>query len=226
MLGHLNRDRECGMSLVELMVGLAIGLVVVAAATALLVGSIREHRAMLIEGRLMQDLRTSMDIVTRDLRRSGYWGDAATRMHGTVSTSANPYTAISPAIAASDAVSFRMSRDATENNNVDDNEQFGFRLRNGVIEMLIGGGSWQALTDASTMSVVSFVVRPQLQELSLEGMCEKACDTGASACGPTQQVRSLAVAITGRATADGKVLRSLTSKVRVRNDAVIGECSA
>lgn len=214
------------MSLVELMIGLAIGLVVVAAAAALLVGHIREHRAMLVEGRLMQDLRTSMDIVTRDLRRSGYWGNAPTRMHASASTPENPYTVISPALAASDAVSFRMSRDVAENNSVDDNEQFGFRLRNGVIEMLIGGGSWQALTDVGTMSVVSFVVTPRVQDLSLQSMCEKACDTGASACRPTLQVRSLAVAITGRATADSKVLRTLSSQVRVRNDAVVGECSA
>ncbi|MBW8831388.1 MAG: prepilin-type N-terminal cleavage/methylation domain-containing protein [Burkholderiales bacterium] len=226
MLAHLNRRRERGMSLVELMIGLAIGLVVVAAAAVLLLGQIREQRAMLVEGRLMQDLRTSMDIITRDLRRSGYWGGAPARMHASASTPENPYTAISPALAASDAVSFRMSRDITENNSVDDNEQFGFRLRNGVIEMLIGGGSWQALTDVGTMSVVSFAVTPEVQELSLQGMCEKACANGASACGPTLQVRSLTVAITGRANADSKVRRTLTSQVRVRNDAVVGACSA
>ena len=35
----------------------------------------------------------------------------------------------------------------TENGIVDSNERFGFRLRNGAIEMQLGDGNWQALTD-------------------------------------------------------------------------------
>jgi len=222
----MRRAREQGLSLVELMVGLAIGLIVVAAAAAMLVDRIREHRALIVEGRLMQDLRTSMDIVTRDLRRAGYWGHAASAMAASPVASVNPYTAMSASLAASDAVSFRLSRDASENNRVDDNEQFGFRLRKGVIEMLIGGGSWQALTDAGTMTVVAFEVKPKLQDVPLHDACEKPCDTAASTCGPTQQVRSLSVSITGRSTADSKVARTLTSRVRIRNDVIVGACPA
>lgn len=226
MLGRLNARRQRGVSLIELMVGLAIGLMVVAAAATMLVNRIREHRAMLVEGRLMQDLRTSMDIVTRDLRRAGYWGDAASAMRVSSAAPVNPYTALSPASAASDAVSFRISRDAIENHHVDDNEQFGFRLRKGVIEMLIGGGSWQALTDAGTISITSFEVTPTVQQVSLRDSCAASCDASTAECGPSQQVRSLAVAMTGRATADSKVVRSLTSQVRLRNDVIIGACPA
>ena len=64
------------MSIVELLVGLAIGLFIVATGLTLLTGNLRENRSLLLEARLMQDLRTAADLVSRDLRRAGYWGAA------------------------------------------------------------------------------------------------------------------------------------------------------
>jgi len=182
---------------------------------------------LLVESRLMQDLRAAADLLTRDLRRAGYWGEATAAMWqpATSTPAANPYIAIAPAAAASDTVSFRYSRDSSENNAVDLNEQFGFRLRKGVIEMLLGSG-WQAMTDAGTMVVVSFSVTPAVQEIVLQDLCEKTCASGGTDCMPRQQVRSLAVAITGRSTADSNVVRSVRSNVRLRNDAVVGACPA
>lgn len=223
MLGPVTRER--GFTLVELMVGLAVGLLVVAAAAVLLASRIREHRTMLVEARLMQDLRTSMDIITRDLRRAGYWGGAAAAMRAT-SAASNPYLALTPASAASDAVRFQLSRDTTENNMLDDNEAFGFRLRKGGIDMLIGGGSWQALTDAQTMTIVSFQVTPSTHEEPLTDFCERPCDASTASCGPTLLRRSLAVAITARAAADARIVRTLTSRVMLRNDAINGACPA
>jgi type IV pilus assembly protein PilW len=215
-----------GLTLVELMVGLALGLLIVAIATSLLVSRIREHRAMLLEARLMQDLRTAADLVARDLRRAGYWGEAnaAVARHGLGALQANPYTAMSPSSGASDAVSFRYSRDNTENHNLDSNEQFGFRLRAGVVEMLLGSGSWQALTDSGTLVVTAFSVTPTVQEISLLDFCAKECLPAGAACGPKQQVRSLALAVTGHAATDVDMVRTLRSQVRLRNDAVVGAC--
>lgn len=65
------RTCQRGISLVELMVGIAIGLVIVAAALFALTHHLRENRAMLLETRLMQDLRTTTDLIARDLRRAG-----------------------------------------------------------------------------------------------------------------------------------------------------------
>ena len=214
------------MSIVELLVGLAIGLFIVATGLTLLTGNLRENRSLLLEARLMQDLRSAADMVARDLRRAGYWSDAEAGVwqRGASSVAANPYTAVSPSAAASDAVSFRFSRDATENNSLDSNEQFGFRLRAGVLEMLLGSGNWQAMTDANTMLVTAFSVTPEVQSLSLDSFCAADCATGSTTCPPRQQVRSLAVVLTGKAVADAAVLRSVRSAVRLRNDLVIGAC--
>ena len=216
-----------GLSMVELLVGVAIALFIAATGATLLAGSLRENRSLLLEARLMQDLRTAADVIARDLRRAGYWAAATDGVWvaGATSVGTNPYVAVAPGSAASDAVSFRYSRDATENNLVDSNEQFGFRLRAGAIEIQLGAGNWQALTDAGTLSVTAFSVAPTVQDISLEGFCASTCPAGSSTCPPHQQVRSLAVAITGRLAGDASVTRSVRSDVRLRNDPVIGACA-
>ncbi len=220
------KHAQRGLSIVELLVGLALGMFIVAAGIALVAGNLREHRALLLESRLMQDLRTATDLVLRDLRRAGYWGDASAGVwyRGSVGVIANPYTAVSPAAAASDAVAFRFSRDGVENHSVDANEQFGFRLRSGVIEMLLGSGNWQALTDSATLTVTAFTVTPTVQEIALAGFCAKACPPGGAVCPPRQQVRDLAVTVTGRSATDAVVLRTVRGNVRMRNDVVVGSC--
>lgn len=218
--------RSRGMSLIELLVGTAIGLVIVAAGTMIVVSNVRENRALVIEARLMQDLRTAADIVSRDLRRAGYWAASASGVRGDDGSAmvANPYAAVTPENAASDAASLSFSRDASENGMVDSNEQFGFRLRNGAIELQLGESNWQALTDPATLAVTTFSVEPRTEETSLARFCAEPCAAGSTTCPPRQQIKSFAVAISGRSTLDRSVRRSVQSAVRLRNVSVIGSC--
>jgi prepilin peptidase dependent protein B len=221
------RTLQRGLTMVELLIGMAIGLFIVAAATSLLTGNLRESRKLMIESRLMQDLRTAADMITRDLRRAGYWAAANTgvRGDGTSALLANPYTDVTPVGASADNTSFRFSRDTTENHTVDSNEQFAFRLRNGSIELQLGAGNWQALTDAATLTVTEFSVTPTVEEISLASFCTSPCPAGSAAtCPPRQLVRSLAVVISGQATSDARVMRSVRSQVRLRNDPIVGTC--
>jgi len=223
-----SRRLSTGFSIVELLVGTAVGLVVVAAGTTVVTHHARESRALTVETRLTQDLRTAADIVARDLRRAGYWGGAASGVRGDDGgvVPANPYAAVTPDAAASDAVRLAFSRDASENDSLDGNERFGFRLRNGAIELQLGDGNWQALTDPATLSVVAFEVAPRTEETSLERFCAEPCAVGSTTCPPRLQVRSYAVAIEARAAADPSVRRSVLAGARLRNDAVVGRCEA
>jgi prepilin peptidase dependent protein B len=227
VLEPLNRGAQRGLTLVELLVGLALGLLVVASATLLLGSHLREHRALLLEARLMQDLRTAADLVARDLRRAGHWGDAAAGVWSPVETArANPYAALAPAAAASDAASYGYSRDASENQLLDGNEQFGLRLRNKAIELQLGSGNWQALTDATLLAITAFTITPTVQEIELGALCSQPCPVASTSCPPRQQVRSLAVQISGRSLADATVARSVQAVVRVRYDTLVGACPA
>lgn len=213
-----------GFTLVELLVGLALGLLVVAGGGALMASQLREHRALILEARLMQDLRTAADLIARDLRRAGYWGDAgAGAWTEAAQARANPYAALAPDAAASDAASLRYSRDAIENHIVDGNEQFGFRLRNRAIEIQLGNGNWQALTDATLLAVTQFVITPRQEVIALAAACPTPCPTESETC-PRQVLRSLSLAISAHALADAGVTRSVQALVRVRNDALAGAC--
>ena len=58
------------------MVGVTLGLFVVAAAALMVSTQLGENRRMLLESQLMQDLRAASDIITRDLRRASYTTNA------------------------------------------------------------------------------------------------------------------------------------------------------
>lgn len=222
-----------GVSLVELLIGIVIGLFIVGASLTVLAAHLRENRTLIAQSRLMQDLRTASDLVARDLRRTGYWGAAGRGVwsapaedspaSATASAIANPYTAL--ATSASN-LAFRYSRDLQENNQVDSNEQFGYRLRNGVLELQLGAASWQAMTDIATMKVTHFDITPTEERLILAGSCTTACAQADQDCPPQLLVRTLAVTLTALGTGDNPIERSVRTLVRLRNDAVLGHCPA
>jgi len=216
-----------GLSMVELMVGVAIGLFVVAGATLVVSNQLGDNRRLMLETQIQQDLRATADLIAKDIRRAGYWGSAETGVWhaAAVAVSTNPYTdlqGVTSGVAAS-GVQFGYSRGA-ENNVLDDaTERSGFRLNNGVIQMYTGG-AWQALTDATTLRVTNFQVTLRSQDVDLT--CFNACPASAAACPPRQSVRDITVLIDGTAVHDANVRRSARSNVRLRNDVITGTCPA
>ena len=115
--GSGRRRAARGFSLVELMVGIAVGMFVVAAAAIMTSGQLTENRRLLLETQLQQDLRAAADIVARDLRRTGFWIVARSGVPapagGTIA--ANPYGAVS--MPAASTVLYTYYRDAGYNSN-------------------------------------------------------------------------------------------------------------
>lgn len=225
--GRLGRA-QAGLSLVELMVGVAIGLFIVAGATVVVSNQLGDNRRLMLETQIQQDLRAAADVITRDIRRSGYWGSAETGVWhaGAVAVTTNPYTELQGVVSgtAASSVQFGYSRGAVENNVLDDaTDRSGFRLSNGAIQMY-AGGAWQALTDSTTLRVTNFQVTLNSHDIDLA--CFNTCPFGAVACPPRQTVREIAVVIDGTAVHDPSVRRNARSNVRVRNDVINGACPA
>lgn len=222
----MRRCSELGFSIIELMVGITLALLIAAAATLLLGSSVNENRRLLIEARLTQDLRNASDLVTRQTRRAGHWGAAATLGLWSAGANAlpNPYAALRLDAGAPDTIALRYSQDATENNAIDGSEQVGFRLRNGTLEAQLGERNWQALTDASTLVVTQLRFEPRIQSVALEPAC--ACFAGTSCTASQVQIRSVDIEISARAANDASVQRTVRSTVRLRNDAISGGCNA
>jgi prepilin peptidase dependent protein B len=212
-----------GLSLIELLVGVAVSLIVVGGAIGLFVNNLVSSRQLLAETRLNQDLRATVDLLTRDLRRAGYWGNAisGTQAIGAgAATTQNPYSTVTP-VSASE-ISYGFSRGA-ENNALDANEQFGLRLSNGAIQMQSGSGAWVDLTDTRSITITGFTITPTTTTLPLGHLCPKVCAVGAPNC-PTVTVRNYAVLVQGQSVNDPSLQRSLRSDLRVRNDRLAGAC--
>lgn len=212
-----------GLSILELLVGVAVSLVVVGGALALFIGNLGGSRQVLSETRLNQDLRAAMDLLTRDLRRAGAWGNA---IQGTIAvgvgavTTPNPYSAVA---ATGAEITYNFTRDAAENNALDANEQFGLRLDSGALQMQSGNGGWIDLTDTKSITVTDFSITPTETVLPLGHLCMKTCAPGAPNC-PTATVRAFTVVVQGQSVKDATLVRSLRSQVRVRNDRLQGTC--
>ena len=223
-LSSMARRAQRGASLIELMVGLTVGLIVVAGAVSLFATQLSGTRRTTLEARMNQDMRSAADLIVRDLRRASYWQNAldGTRATGTGSvTTPNPYRAASSAGAQ---VEYAFSRDATEDNALGTSEHFGFRLTgSGELQMQVGEGLWNEIVDPTLVRVVAFTITPTSRTLPLGDLCPKICLPGAPNC-PSTSVRRFDVLLRGQAVADASITRELRLAVRLRNDQLEGQC--
>jgi type IV pilus assembly protein PilW len=221
--------RQRGLSMVELMVGVAVGLFVVAGATLVVSNQLGDNRRLMLETQIQQDLRAAADLIARDLRRSGYWGEAELGVWQAATVPPpNPYSELQGVAHGTPAsgVQFWYQRGAEDPDPTkvlnEDSEHSGFRLQNGMIQMYTGG-AWQALTDATTLRVTNFQLRLNSRDVPLS--CFNPCGGGggAPAC-PRQTVRDITVVIEGAAVHDPSVRRGAHSNARLRNDEIQGAC--
>lgn len=203
-----------GISLVELMVGIALGLFVVAAAGLVVTTQLGDNRRLLLETQLQQDLRATADIITRELRRAGAVANAEGIVWQPGSTpQVNPLQTVALADGGWD-VHFRFERAPGITG------PFGYKLEGGVVRSLLGGAA-QELTDGNVMNVTAFTVTPAFSA-PLQVACPRDCDPDPAvddtSCWPTLIVRSYIIDISAQARADPAVQRSLRSQVRLGND--------
>jgi prepilin peptidase dependent protein B len=218
-----------GASLVELMVGIAVALFIVATASFAASNQLNDNRRLMLEAQVEQDLRAASELIVRDLRRAGYWQNAAAQIAAS-GTAANSYANVSAASSAGNSISYAYSQDepGEENDHIDGNEQSGAKLDSGTLKLLMGDGGWQAITDPAVVTVTAFRVSLNTHEVSLADFCETPCPASGTpaTCPPQQQVREVRVQIAGTAAQDASVTRSLDTTVRVRNDRIVGSCGA
>jgi Tfp pilus assembly protein PilW len=211
-----------GLSIVEVVVGVAVGLFVVAAAAMVVSSQLSSNRRLLLDTQLQQDLRVSADVVTRELRRAGAMLDtSALRTVWFAQESATTPIAVGTA-ANANAITRQESPTRFvyhyQRKISGAIEDYGFRIDSGKLQSLTGA-TWQDLTDANVMTVTAFTITPEVNASSMLP-CPNDCPGGGQACWPTITVREYAVAITARAANDNAIQRSVRSRVRVANDLV------
>ena len=85
---RMMKNKQGGMTLVELMVGSAVGLIVLAAVLATYISVARSASEVLASAKLNAELRAAMDMMVSEIRRAGSWtATPAERENGD-----NPFT--------------------------------------------------------------------------------------------------------------------------------------
>lgn len=214
--GH--RKNQSGMSIVELMVGVAVGLMVTAAASLLMSGQLVENRRLVTETQLQQDLRAATDIMTRELRRTG-----AAPEDAILKTIWFPGASIVESNTYAEGLSTPAGEVIYNYNPASTGGPYGYKQVGSVLRVNLAGGSgWQDLTDSNIMNVQvngftpQFTVEPTLAAIVLP--CPNLCPGGGIACWPKIEVRLVSFAVAAEAKRDSTVQRAITSAVRVRND--------
>jgi Tfp pilus assembly protein PilW len=247
MFSRKKRTLQQGLSVVELMVGIAIGLFIVGGAMKLFVENLNSNRNLLLQTRVNQDLRGAADVIVRDVRRANYWENATTGLFGLDSTSTvpNPHTGASAPLVVNNANNIITYSYARNNDDqVNTNEYSGFKLEAvngiGVLKVQTSENVWSELTDKTSLDVTHFTVTqasPAItNNLSKYCPCLKTltCSFNVSTntwtnpstwtTPPTLTIPRVTIIITGRAIADSSVERTLRQTVRVRNAQLSGNC--
>ena len=181
-----------GLSIVELMIGVTISLFILAGATLVLTSQMGDNRRLLLEAQMQQDLRTAADMISRDIRRAGYWGQAYRGVcpppPAVCQVIDNPYNGLRTEGGPVNTTEIVYARSTDEEGGIvigtDDNrldsgvsrprEEVGFRwnARNKTIDYQVGANNWQSLTDAAVLQVTQFTMNYGLVDIALP------CGTG------------------------------------------------
>ncbi len=224
-----------------MMVGVAIGLFIVAGATVLAASQLAENRRLLLETQVQQDMRAALDIITRELRRAGYVSLPESLVWSAQSPQAQPVSNRRGGLEVpglnTDVVSYRYDRGSAAD------FVFGYRLTPGLsgstVEDTISqrlGDTLQALTDRNTLKITHFSVKLNQDSAGNDNVpavrlaCPRLCPLPppptsttfppSQWCWPTLKLVHADVKITGESATDAAVSRTVLSRVRLRNDAL------
>jgi type II secretory pathway component PulJ len=237
--GHrLPRRGQRGIGLIELMVGITVGLIVTAGAALVATKQINEHRRLMLEVQMQQDLRVAADLIQQDLRRAGYRGFPANgvwepeHMKSALIPAKdplpNPYAALT-VNAAGDTIEYRYARDGAGGPNttniVADDEKFAVRLVNKTLYLqkgiVNGQRNWQPITDPDVVEITGFQPSIVTQQVPLDELC--ICPAGGcAAVGMT--LRRVNITIEAVSKSDAAVKRTLQISEKIRADDVSPSC--
>lgn len=242
MLRRKLPKRQQGLLLIEMMVGMVIGLLIVAAAGTTYIISSRSGRDNINSTRLNVELRGAMDVMADEIRRAGATGELANAGVGNRFTDQAVATRTDLQVSA-DGTCVELAYDADGDGIVDTEDYAGFRIQSGRVQARRGGsgvvnncqnGYWESLTDIRTVIIqpfaigmpyfaVSYQCLNTLNNQSQDVSCNDYDYTGIAA-GTTAdmlETRIVTINLGGRLAQDEAMLIRLSQRVLVRNHRVV-----
>ncbi len=214
------QHKACGFSLVELMVSIAVGLVVLAGITTMFAHNVKAGGDAMKMARLNQELQAVMSLMTRDIRRAGYWGNASSSI-GPDTSNTNPFTLDTPGTlsgeAANSCITFSYDRNGNGSITSDPDERLGFRLISLAVQARKSSasgaactdGDWERITDPATTEITGLTFALAAENVDIDGARPATSNI---------IVREVTITLSGRLRRDTAVSRTLRDTVRVHND--------
>ncbi|MBQ0721331.1 MAG: prepilin-type N-terminal cleavage/methylation domain-containing protein [Gammaproteobacteria bacterium] len=227
--------REQGVSLIELLIGLAVGAIIAAGALTVFAkinfSGIENVRMV----RLNEQLRSTLDVIHRDLQRAGYvnaWqaGDttiadldfAAMNDFGTITLGGTCADGDGDGADECDCITYNYDFDKDGALHLGGEETFGFRLNANAVERdtvsatCAGGAGWQDATDGEvTISALSFELDPGSTIVEVgNGNDDGICEAGETCLAR----RKINVVLEGELSADSDFTVRMRDEIKVRND--------
>lgn len=225
-----NFHRQAGITLIETMIGLALSLIVTTSMIGLMGNSMGAASRIIKMSQLTDELRNSMSMMSRDIRRANYnanniycYANSDCGISGGPAEQASDILDSAGNTLNADTSCFVFGLDRDYDGDANNDGGGGFRrvtdATSGVgrIEMWVGStvpvcGStstdWIAVTDPDFVDITGFRVNGGD---SFENTLEQTSGT------LTQRVRYVEMEINGELILDGTIARTIRDKVIVRN---------
>lgn len=162
------RQHQRGETLAGLLVGLALGMLVLAAGAHMLAQLLRGHRMALQDSHLQQDLHFAMDLMVRELQNAHYVANAWTTRHPGACD--DDFCQAGNFLLSDHRIEFSLDKNA--NGQRDNNECTGFKVSgNALLLRTSCSNTWQPLTD-KTAAVVT-ALQAQLRCTEVKGWLQR-----------------------------------------------------
>ncbi|SMC22718.1 Type II secretory pathway, component PulJ [Andreprevotia lacus DSM 23236] len=225
----LKRKHMGGFTLMEFLVGALVSSAVLYSISLATVNNLRSAGVESDRHKLNATLRQVLDIMTRDIGRSGYWANAASLLN---SSNSNPYSTITN---TASCVLFSYNRDTpVPSLPPADDEQYGFAFTGNAVYARTAGTpwdcnnttAWSALTDSNVVEITSLTITRMWPE-----------DTAATTASATEDglsytvhrtvsgnsvlcVREYQISLSGRLKKKPTITQTYQATIKVRNDEV------
>ncbi|MBL4712396.1 MAG: prepilin-type N-terminal cleavage/methylation domain-containing protein [Gammaproteobacteria bacterium] len=232
-----------GFSLVELLVGLAVGMIILAGAVTLFAkisfSGLENTRAI----RLNQQMRATLDFIHRDLQRAGYvkaydpanaasvasWDvvDADGNFTGRAAMAATigQFGAIT---IGANCIAYRYDLDKDGALDGGGAESFGFRLNGGAVQSgtnvdCAGAGNWEGISSGEVVITALTFTEDAADSILYEVVGDEVDGDGDNFadCGAGETClhrRKIIVVLSGELTADSTVTVELRDSIKIKND--------
>lgn len=205
-----------GVTLIELMIALAINALLFIAIVSVFYNNLTHYNRVLKSDRLNQQLQGAIQLMSREIRRAGYWGNGNSLIGAAQNT--NPFMSTANGTDLNVTASCVLF---TYDKNGDgslpsisagyDDERYGFRLSNQTLQSRPPGATfacnasnWENITDPNVVLITAL-------NFTLT-------TTTVTSGTITLLMRSVDITLTGRLANDATITKTVTQHIRILND--------